>query len=64
MVAYASIAWLLRLVARHRITLFVGYRIALGLVPAAALTASVSPSDMVATPAGSPCRAFPRSVSR
>lgn len=29
-VAYASIAWLLRLVAGHRITVFVGYRVALG----------------------------------
>lgn len=29
-VAYASIAWLLRLVAHHRITVFVGYRVALG----------------------------------
>lgn len=31
-VAYASIAWLLRLVARHSITVFVGYRVALGVV--------------------------------
>lgn len=30
-VAYASIAWLLRLVARHRITVFIGYRIAAGV---------------------------------
>lgn len=29
-VAYASIAWLLRLLARHPITVFIGYRIALG----------------------------------
>lgn len=29
-VGYASIAWLLRLVAHHRITVFVGYRVALG----------------------------------
>ncbi len=31
-VAYASIAWLLRFVQRHPITVFVGYRVALGLV--------------------------------
>lgn len=31
-VAYASIAWLLRFVAGHRITLFVPYRVALGLL--------------------------------
>jgi undecaprenyl-diphosphatase len=31
-VAYASIAWLLRFVAGHKITLFVPYRVALGLV--------------------------------
>jgi undecaprenyl-diphosphatase len=31
-VGYASIAWLLRLVARHSITIFIGYRIALGVV--------------------------------
>ncbi|MGU3293235.1 undecaprenyl-diphosphate phosphatase [Williamsia sp. M5A3_1d] len=31
-VAYASIAWLLRFVGRHPITYFVGYRVALGLV--------------------------------
>ena len=30
-VAYASIAWLLRLVAHHPITLFVGYRVAAGI---------------------------------
>jgi undecaprenyl-diphosphatase len=36
-VAYASIAWLLRLVAHHSITVFVGYRVALGLVLAVAL---------------------------
>ncbi|MBG6215031.1 undecaprenyl-diphosphatase [Cryobacterium sp. CAN_C3] len=29
-VAYASIAWLLRIVAKHPITVFIGYRIALG----------------------------------
>ncbi len=37
-VAYASIAWLLRLVAHHPITVFVAYRVALGLVLAAALS--------------------------
>ena len=31
-VAYASIAWLLRFVAKHPITVFVGYRVVLGLV--------------------------------
>jgi undecaprenyl-diphosphatase len=31
-VAYFSIAWLLRLVARHPITVFVGYRVVAGLV--------------------------------
>jgi len=31
-VAYASIAWLLRLVASHPITVFVGYRVAAGLI--------------------------------
>jgi undecaprenyl-diphosphatase len=31
-VAYASIAWLLRLVAHHPITVFVGYRVAVGAV--------------------------------
>jgi len=31
-VAYASIAWLLRLVARHPITVFVAYRVVAGLV--------------------------------
>ena len=39
LVAYASIAWLLRLVAGHRITVFVGYRVALGVVLAVALAA-------------------------
>jgi undecaprenyl-diphosphatase len=38
-VAYASIAWLLRLVAGHRITVFVGYRVALGVVLVIALAA-------------------------
>jgi undecaprenyl-diphosphatase len=36
-VAYASIAWLLRFVARHPITLFVGYRVVLGVVLVALL---------------------------
>jgi undecaprenyl-diphosphatase len=36
-VAYVSIAWLLRLVAHHPITVFVGYRVALGLVLLGAL---------------------------
>jgi undecaprenyl-diphosphatase len=38
-VAYASIAWLLRLVAKHPITVFIGYRVALGLALAVALAA-------------------------
>lgn len=37
-VAYASIAWLLRLVAHHPITVFVAYRVVLGLVIAGALS--------------------------
>ncbi len=40
-VAYASIAWLLRLVARHPITVFIWYRIALGVVIAALLATGV-----------------------
>lgn len=36
-VAYASIAWLLRLVAHHPITVFIGYRVALGVGLAIAL---------------------------
>lgn len=36
-VAYVSIAWLLRLVAHHRITVFVGYRVTLGVGLAVAL---------------------------
>ena len=36
-VAYASIAWLLRLVAGHPITVFVGYRIGLALLLIAGL---------------------------
>ncbi|RFA22746.1 undecaprenyl-diphosphate phosphatase [Subtercola boreus] len=40
-VAYASIAWLLRLVARHPITVFIWYRVALGLVVAVLLATGV-----------------------
>ncbi len=40
-VAYASIAWLLRFVARHPITVFVAYRVAAGLVLAALLATGV-----------------------
>ena len=36
-VAYASIAWLLRFVARHPITIFIWYRVALGLALGIAL---------------------------
>lgn len=38
-VAYASIAWLLRFVAHHAITWFVGYRVALGAAVMVALAA-------------------------
>lgn len=40
-VGYASIAWLLRLVAHHRITVFIWYRLALGLALAALLGAGL-----------------------
>ena len=40
-VAYASIAWLLRLVQRHPITVFVYYRVALGIALALLLGAGV-----------------------
>ena len=40
-VAYASIAWLLRFVAGHRITAFVPYRIAVGVLVAGLLLAHV-----------------------
>jgi undecaprenyl-diphosphatase len=40
-VAYASIAWLLRWVARHSIVTFVWYRVALGLLLIAGLSAGV-----------------------
>jgi undecaprenyl-diphosphatase len=40
-VAYASIAWLLRLVAHHSITVFIGYRIALAVVVAVLLATGV-----------------------
>jgi undecaprenyl-diphosphatase len=44
-VAYASIAWLLRFVAGHPISLFVPYRVALGLVLLGLLaTGAVSPT--------------------
>jgi undecaprenyl-diphosphatase len=44
-VAYASIAWLLRFVAGHPITLFVPYRVALGLLLLGLLAAgTVSPT--------------------
>ena len=39
MVAYASIAWLLRFVAGHPITVFVPYRVALGVLLIIALSA-------------------------
>jgi undecaprenyl-diphosphatase len=40
-VAYASIAWLLRFVSGHPITYFVGYRLLLGAVLVFALSAGV-----------------------
>jgi len=40
-VAYASIAWLLRLVARHPITVFVGYRVLAGVALAGLLAFDV-----------------------
>jgi undecaprenyl-diphosphatase len=40
-VAYASIAWLLRFVAGHRITVFVPYRVAVGLILVVLLAAGV-----------------------
>ena len=40
-VAYATIAWLLRFVAHHPLTVFVGYRLLAGLAIIALLTASV-----------------------
>ena len=40
-VGYASIAWLLRLVARHPISVFVGYRVALAVVVAVLLLTGV-----------------------
>jgi undecaprenyl-diphosphatase len=40
-VAYAAIAWLLRFVARHPITVFVGYRIAAGVLLAVLLLTGV-----------------------
>lgn len=40
-VAYASVAWLLRLVVNHPITVFIGYRLVLGAAVAVALGAGV-----------------------
>ena len=40
-VAYATIAWLLRFVAGHPISLFVPYRVALGLALVGLLAAGV-----------------------
>ncbi|MDJ0393497.1 undecaprenyl-diphosphate phosphatase [Rhodococcus sp. G-MC3] len=41
LVAYASIAWLLKFVAGHPITYFVGYRVALGIILIALLSTGV-----------------------
>ncbi|GAA4978548.1 undecaprenyl-diphosphate phosphatase [Kineococcus glutinatus] len=38
-VAYASVAWLLKFVAHHPITVFIGYRVVVGVLLAVALTA-------------------------
>ena len=43
-VAYASIAWLLRFVAGHPITLFVPYRVALGAVCWSCCTGTIQPT--------------------
>jgi undecaprenyl-diphosphatase len=43
-IAYASIAWLLKYVARHPLTVFVGYRILAGLTIIGLLTAGVIPA--------------------
>jgi undecaprenyl-diphosphatase len=43
-VAYASIAWLLRFVAHHSIVAFVPYRVALGAIVIIALLAGASPT--------------------
>ena len=40
-VAYASIAWLLRYVSKHNFTVFIIYRVALGLIIAALLVTGV-----------------------
>jgi undecaprenyl-diphosphatase len=40
-VAYASIAWLLRLVSRNPISVFIGYRVALALLLAGLLWAGL-----------------------
>jgi undecaprenyl-diphosphatase len=45
LVAYASVAWLLKFVAGHPITWFVGYRVALGVILAILLaTGTISPT--------------------
>ena len=43
-VAYASIAWLLRFVAHHSMTWFVGYRVTLGIVIMGALATNLLPA--------------------
>ena len=43
-VAYASIAWLLKFVAGHKLTAFVLYRVVLGLAIAAAVGAGALPA--------------------
>jgi Uncharacterized bacitracin resistance protein len=43
-VAYASIAWLLRFVAHHSIVAFVPYRVALGAIVIIALLAGANPT--------------------
>jgi undecaprenyl-diphosphatase len=42
-VAYSTIAWLLRLVAHHPITVFIGYRVLAGIAVAVLLAGGVLP---------------------
>ena len=57
-VGYASIAWLLRFVAKHSITVFIWYRVALAAVIAVLSTGDAEPdADTIEHSANaSPCR--------
>jgi hypothetical protein len=58
-VGYASIAWLLRFVAKHSITVFIWYRVALAAVIAVLLgTGDAEPNVDTIEPStdASPCR--------